>query len=55
MGKLFLILVQVRLRTEVQCTPSSARPPDHDSSVHVTETYRCILVQSASLNEGLCK
>ena len=40
-----LFLVQVRLRTEVLCTPSSTWPgfelmtPDHDSTFHVTETF----------------
>ena len=40
-----LFVVQVRLRTEVLCTPSSTRSgfefmtTDHNSTFHVTETF----------------
>ena len=33
-----VVLVQVRLGTEVLRTQSLTRPPDHDSTLNVTET-----------------
>ena len=52
-----IFLVQVRLRTEVPCTPSSGfefMTSSHDSTVHVTETPALTTRPSVTLKEMYC-